>query len=195
MINRFFSLVVLVLLAVAPASAQVNFGIKGGVINTKMKFDAEQYTSKSKMGWFVGPVLRVKLPLVGADIAALFTQKKLDINDQTFTQKTLEIPINARLNLNFGSAAGIYFALGPQFGFNVGDSEFKWNERESYKRTFQLKKSSFSFNFGAGLMVARHVEVGIVYNIALGKTGELKDLNENDKPKSKSWLLSAAYVF
>jgi hypothetical protein len=189
-------LVVVALVAMAPASAQVDFGVKGGVINTKMNFDAENVTSKSKLGWFVGPTLRVGLPLpIGVDIAALFNQKKLNINDHNFTQNTLEVPINARLNFGAGSKAGVYFAVGPQFGFNIGDSEFKWDEKESYESTFQLKKSQFSINLGAGVMLAGHLEVGFVYNIALGKTGELKNLKEGDKPKSKTWEVSAAYYF
>ena len=108
--------------------------------------------------------------------------------------------MNARLKLGLGSTAGLYVAAGPQFAFNVGDDEFKW-KKDDIENTFQLKKSSFSINLGAGVYLSQHLEIGFAYNIALGSTADAswKKATDaalhDDDTKPKSWQISAAYYF
>jgi len=194
-------LVFLGCLCMTPTHAQVQFGVKGGLTSSKISLDLENFRSGNRMGWFLGPTLKIKTPVfIGADISALYDQRKIEINDQTFTQKTIEIPVNARLNFDLAEGTGFFFAIGPQFGFNVGKDEFKWTEKNSYESTFQLKKSNFSLNFGAGVMVADHLEVSVVYNVALGNTGELENTleamkQEKTDTKAKTLQISAALLF
>lgn len=193
------TLVAMTLLAAAPAYAQLglSFGVKGGLNNTSMKFDEEAIKSKNRFGWFIGPALKLNLPLaLGFDIAALYEQKRTEVNDETIKQSCLQVPLNVRLNLPLVAKTGVYLALGPQFGFNLGKDEFKWKDRESYENTFQLKKSMFSLNFGIGAYIAKHVELGFVYNIAMGKTGDLENYRyEKDDTKNRSWVVSACWYF
>ena len=203
--KKFFVLmVVMAVTAVMPASAQgVKIGVKGGLNNTEMKFDESVFDAENRFGWFAGPVVRIDLPItgLGVDIAGLYDQRETKVNDEKIQQKSILVPINARLNLGLGDAAGIYVAAGPQFGFNVGDDEFKWKDKDNYERTFQLKKSSFSVNLGAGLYLSDHFEVGFTYNIAMGKTADatfkdaIKTATTNDDTKAKAWTISACYYF
>ena len=91
-------------------------------------------------------------------------------------------------------------AAGPQFTFNVGDDEFKWTSG-GFENTFQLKKSSFSVNLGAGVYLSKHLEIGFAYNIALGSTADASwkaatdAVFKSDDTKPKSWQISAAYLF
>ena len=203
--KKFFVLmVVMAVTAVMPASAQgVKFGVKGGLNNTEMKFDESVFDAENRFGWFAGPVVKIDLPItgLGVDIAGLYDQWETKVNDEKIQQKSILVPINARLNLGLGDAAGIYVAAGPQFGFNIGDDEFKWKDKDNYERTFQLKKSSFSVNLGAGLYLSDHFEVGFTYNIAMGKTADatfkdaIKTATTNDDTKAKAWTISACYYF
>lgn len=203
--KKFFVLmVVMAVTAVMPASAQgVKIGVKGGLNNTQMKFDKSVFDAENRFGWFAGPVVKIDLPItgLGVDIAGLYDQRETKVNDEKIQQKSILVPINARLNLGLGDAAGIYVAAGPQFGFNVGDDEFKWKDKDNYERTFQLKKSSFSVNLGAGLYLSDHFEVGFTYNIAMGKTADatfkdaIKTATTNDDTKAKAWTISACYYF
>lgn len=203
--KKFFVLmVVMAVTAVMPASAQgVKFGVKGGLNNTEMKFDESVFDAENRFGWFAGPVVKIDLPItgLGVDIAGLYDQRETKVNDEKIQQKSILVPINARLNLGLGDAAGIYVAAGPQFGFNIGDDEFKWKDKDNYERTFQLKKSSFSVNLGAGLYLSDHFEVGFTYNIAMGKTADatfkdaIKTATTNDDTKAKAWTISACYYF
>ena len=191
-----FAMVVMAMMVAAPVKAQIHLGVRGGLNNTKLSVDMKDIKTDSRYGWFIGPTVKLDLPMIlGVDISALYNQRKFEVMDETFTQKTIEFPVNLRLLLKMVEGTGLFFTAGPQFGFNIGDDEFEWTHSSSYKNTFQLKKSLFSFNLGAGLMVADLLELAFVYNIGLGKTGELKNLTEKDKPTTKAWMLSAAVFF
>jgi len=201
--KRFFSLVVLFSAMTMAVQAQnVKFGVKGGLDIQNMKFDNSVFNTDNKLGWFVGPTLQVSLPIggLGVDIAGLYNQKKYEVNGESIKQQSILVPVNARLNLGIGSTAGLYVAAGPQFSFNIGDDKFEW-KKDNVENTFQLKKSAFSVNLGAGIYFSDHLEIGFAYNIALGSTadatwGKATDpaaLNDDTKPKS--WQISAAYYF
>jgi len=201
--KKFFSLVLLLSAMTMAVQAQnIKFGVKGGLDIQKMEFDNSVFNTDNKLGWFVGPTLQVSLPIggLGVEIAGLYNQKKYEVNDESIIQKSILVPVNARLNLGIGSTAGIYVAAGPQFSFNVGDDEFKW-EKANIENTFQLKKSAFSVNLGAGIYFTDHLEIGFAYNIALGSTadatwGKATDaVFHNDDTKPKTWYISAAYYF
>ena len=204
----FISLVVVAFAAVLPASAQgVQFGLKAGMNNTSMKFDASVFDSSNRFGWFFGPTVKIGLPMqgLGVDIAALYDQRETKLNGESIKQKSIIIPVNARFSFGMSETAGIYVAAGPQVGFNVGSENFNWRQSESIEETFQLKKSSFSINLGAGVYIMQHLELGLTYNIALGKTGDATWRNTFDTVTSKStysddtsanaWTLSASYYF
>ena len=119
-------------------------------------------------------------------------------------------------------------AAGPQVGFNIGDTDFNWQNAltegittitnqttgqtqtlDQLGSTFQLKKSSFGINVGAGVYLLKHFEVGFVYNIPLGNTADLDryktnaegvlsvladDISKMDV-KANTWQVSAAFYF
>jgi opacity protein-like surface antigen len=199
--KKFFSLVVLLSAMTMAVQAQnVKFGVKGGLDIQNMKFDNSVFSTDNKLGWFAGPSLQVSLPIggLGVEIAGLYNQKKYEVNGESITQKSILVPLNARLNLGIGSTAGLYVAAGPQFSFNLGDDEFKW-EKENVENTFQLKKSAFSVNLGAGIYFSRNLEIGFAYNIAVGSTADAswkKGIDAvSDDTKPTSWQISAAYYF
>ena len=202
--RKFFALLVLSLTMTMAAQAQtgVKFGVKGGLDIQNMKFDESVFNTDNKVGWFIGPTLQISLPVggLGIDIAGLYDQKTTDVNGESIKQKNILVPVNARLKLGLGSTAGLYVAAGPQFAFNVGDDEFKW-KKDDIENTFQLKKSSFSINLGAGVYLSQHLEIGFAYNIALGSTADASRKKatdaalHDDDTKPKSWQISAAYYF
>ena len=201
--KSFFSLVVLFSAMTMAVQAQnVKFGVKGGLDIQDMKFDNTVFNTDNKLGWFVGPTLQVSLPIggLGVDIAGLYNQKKYEVNGESIKQQSILVPVNARLNLGIGSTAGLYVAAGPQFSFNIGDDKFEW-KKDNVENTFQLKKSAFSVNLGAGIYFSDHLEIGFAYNIALGSTADATWGNAtdpaalNDDTKPKSWHISAAYYF
>jgi len=194
------TMVVMAMFAVMPANAQgIAFGVKGGVNITKMSIDNDAVECESGVGFFAGPTLKIDfLPFLGVQGSIFYEQANSKVSGEKIKRQSIIVPIDARVNLKFNEESGIYLATGPQFGFNVGEDEFTWNESSSYKNTFQMKKSMFNWNFGIGAMLTKKFEVGVVYSLGIAKTGELEaeidraKANNNElKPKSSTVQISA----
>ena len=203
--KKVIALVVLATAMTLTAQAQgIKFGVKGGLNITKVTFSKDIVSSDNKTGFFVGPSLKLSLPMgFGADIAALYDERSADItgvssnvgatsstaSTETIKQKSIQIPVNFRYNIGLGSTAAVYLALGPQFGFPVADKVYDTKVGE-----YRLKDANLSINFGAGLSLMNHLEIGLTYNLAVGKSGEFKNWNDVDT-HNNAWQISAAYYF
>lgn len=206
--KKVITLVVLIAAVSLTAQAQgLKFGVKGGLNISKMSFSKDVVSSDNKTGFFVGPSLKLSLPAgFSADIAALYDERSTDVSGskttavegdiitstsgtETIKQKSLQIPLNLRYNIGLSSMAGLYLAAGPQFGFPVADKVLKTEFGD-----YRLKDANMSINFGAGLYLMGHLEVGFTYNLAAGKSGEFKDWNDVDT-HNNAWQISAAYYF
>ena len=175
------------------ANAQVKFGLKGGLNVTSMSFSEDVFDASNKTGFFVGPMVKVTVPIVGLsfDAAALYDQKEAkvkangddyDLTGKNVKQQSINIPVNVRYGFGLSSLANAFVFAGPQWGINVGDKNFKWADKASYS----LKKSNFSVNVGAGVTLLSHLQISANYNIACGKTAEVNLLNGVDKAIDKS---------
>lgn len=201
------ALLAIELATTVPANAQVKFGLKGGLNVTDMHLSSEVFDKSNQAGWYIGPTVKFSLPVtgLGIDVAALYDYRSAKVTDASdeevkVKQQSINVPINLRYGIGLGSLASINFHAGPQFGFNVGDDEFKWTDTSSYK----LKKSNFSINVGLGVSVAKHFEVTGNYNIACGKTADVTFLNAaqqvantavKSKSRNNSWQIGVAYYF
>lgn len=201
------ALVALGLMAAMQSQAQIKFGLKGGLNITDMSMSKDVLDASNRTGFFIGPSVKFTLPIVGLgiDASALYDQReakvKFDAENTTGTnvttanvkQQAINIPVNLRYSIGLGDLAGIYFAAGPQFGFNIGDKKFDMTAAD-----YKLKSSNLSFNLGAGVTLIKHFEVGFNYNIACGKTGEatVKEIGKHiSNGRSNAWQISAAYYF
>jgi hypothetical protein len=183
----------------------LKFGVKGGLNISKMSFSKDVFDSDNKTGFYVGPTIKLSLPLgFGLDIAALYDQRSTDVKtdaktsgttvavyagDEKITQKSIQIPVNLRYNIGLAASAGIYLAAGPQFGFPVGDKVYNTKVGE-----YRLKDANLSINFGAGVYLLKHLEVGFTYNLAAGKSGEFKNWDDVDT-HNNAWQIGAAIYF
>ena len=192
------------------ANAQVKFGLKGGLNVTIMSFSEDVFDASNKTGFFVGPMVKVIVPIVGLsfDAAALYDQKEADVKyvgtngdfgQANVKQQSINIPVNVRYGFGLSSLANIFLFAGPQWGINVGDKNFTWNETSSYS----LKKSNFSVNVGAGVTLLNHLQISANYNIACGKSADASfskalDAVTNagkDKSRNNSWQIALGYWF
>lgn len=191
------TLMVIACLALAiPAQAQIKFGVKGGLNVSKMYISKDVVNSDNRAGFFIGPTAEFTLPLLGlgVDVSALYNQYGAKADNETATKKSIEIPINLRWTVGFSSLVGAYVAVGPQFGFNIGDRWFS-----SIDNVCEFKKNTTSFNVGAGLKLLGHLQVGANYNFALKDNGKIHDGDIEDLAtigfKQNTWQVSVAYLF
>ena len=183
-----------------PLHAQVSFGLKGGLNETKLSLnqsDLEESIS-NKSGFFIGPTVRFTLPMVSLsmDAAVLYDQREAEVKDtgEKLQQKSVQIPIHARYGFGLGAFASLYLYAGPQFGFNVGGDTEKQKVSD-----WSLKTANISGNAGLGLMFANHLQVSVNYNFALSKNAEYKviknGIENHVKVKNNAWQIALAYYF
>lgn len=188
------------------ASAQIKFGLKGGVNVTDMSLNSSVFDASNRTGFFVGPTIKVQLPLVGLgiDASALYDQREAKIKvgntttKETLRSQAINIPINLRYGWGLSSMANIFLFSGPQFGFNVGDKDQKITESS----TWSVKNSNFSLNFGAGVTLLSHLQLTANYNVVCGKTSDatitegLEQLtNKEVRSRANAWQIALAYYF
>lgn len=188
------------------ASAQIKFGLKGGVNVTDMSLNSSVFDASNRTGFFVGPTIKVQLPLVGLgiDASALYDQREAKIKvgntttKETLRSQAINIPINLRYGWGLSSMANIFLFAGPQFGFNIGDKDQKITESS----TWSVKNSNFSLNFGAGVTLLSHLQLTANYNVVCGKTSDAtitegleQFTNKEVRSRANAWQIALAYYF
>ena len=179
-------MVAVALLMAAPAQAQlIKFGVKGGLNMSKL--DMEGYKSDNTTGFFIGPMAEFTLPVIGlgVDGALMYSQR----GKGEYKEQGVEIPVNLKYTIGLGSMAGIYIAAGPDFFFNFKDIDVA---------NFEAKKTQVAVNLGAGVKLLKKLQIGITYQIPMGDSFEWKDVTDttmNFSAKTKTWQVSAAYIF
>lgn len=80
---------------------------------------------------------------------------------------------------------GVFVAAGPDFFFNFKDMN---------KEGIDKKSTQVGLNLGAGVKLIKHLQIGVNYQIPLGDSFDLKELKDAGV-KTKTWQISAAYIF
>lgn len=185
--KKSFAIIAMCMLVATTANAQLKWGLKGGLNITNIKFDESLIKPDNRVGFFVGPMAEFTVPIigVGADIALLYNQKSLKVEDngvdQSETLHYLDLPINLKWSFGVGSTLGVYIATGPQFSFYLGDKTIfddihSVNDAsttgQEMAKGMTMKSSVFSWNVGAGVKLLGHLQIGYNYNIGIGKTSD-----------------------
>lgn len=180
-----------------PASAELKFGVVGGLNLSKMSFsggDKGLLSSDNRCGWYIGPKAQFTLPLIGLglDASIQYSQRRLNSSEYEFsdsqTYKSIEVPINVRYTIGLSSLVSIYGATGPQFGFNCDKSLFR-------DMDISVKDANVTWNVGVGLTLLNHLQVGAGYNFGIGKWAESKDPDFDLSAKANTWQVQVAYLF
>lgn len=185
-----FVLAVCCLAMAMPAQAQlIKFGVKGGLNMSKL--DVKNVgTSDNTTGFFIGPMAEITIPVLGlgVDGALMYSQR----GEDDWKQQGIEIPVNLKYTIGLGSLLGVYVAAGPDFFFNFKDIDWE---------NVKTNKTQVGLNLGVGVKLIKHLQVGVNYQIPLGDSFSLKnatDANVDEiggNGKTKTWQISAAYIF
>lgn len=203
------ALLVLFALHFSPVSseAKVRFGVTGGFQLTDMSFSNDALSENNRIGWFVGPTVKFTLPVVGmgVDVAALFDQRDLKVDDTVFKQKSVVVQGDIRYGVGIGEVLGIFLKLGPRFSFNVGDDFAHWLTTKDEYRQWSLQETMLSINMGVGVTFAKHFEADLRYNIPISKTSDFTWSELGDelwdqtwhhaKSRTNAWSVSVSYFF
>lgn len=216
---RIIALIATLVVSVS-TSAQLHFGLKAGTGLTQVKLEKETLTdANNRLGWFAGIMVEYSMPIsgLGIDASVLYNNKEIELETERGkereTLKYVDVPINLKLTIGLGSTAGVFLTTGPQFSYNIGDDDLfsdlslptANSQIQNISRRFELKKSEFSWNVGAGVKLMKHIQIAYNYNMAIGSTADVNvDLSTitgiandaaNGKLKNNTHQVSVALVF
>ena len=192
------------------ANAQgVKFGVKGGLNVTDMHLSPELFSQSNRIGGFIGPTIKFTLPIIGfgVDASTLYDFREAKVVDpfnqeKTIKQQQISIPVNLSYTIGLGPRASAILFAGPQWSLNIGEKEFDWSKGSNYS----FKDSNFSINAGVGVTFMDHLQISANYNMAMGKTADVKInkavenaaeqlIGKKAKSFNNSWQISLAYYF
>lgn len=195
------------------SQAKVKLGVRGGYNITNMNFDKHVLETSNRAGFYLGPTLKIDLAL-GFDIeaSALYNKAsvKTDLYDLYDDDKPVElnresfaVPVNLRWGLGDESKLSAFIFAGPQFDFAFNEGT---GDKEAIERAvdnWHWNTSAVSLNVGVGLMLLKHIEMRVNYNIPCGETGHFKwkesdtydDAYNTYKAKAGIWQIGATLYF
>ena len=191
-------LIILMAFIAVPAKSQLKFGVKGGLNISSVHLNSDNLKADNVTGFQIGPMIETTIPLIGVglDAAILYSQKGMDVKSETGTStnvKTdyIDVPVNLKWKFGLPIIKG-YLAAGPYIGFRVGGDKF-WEIPGSVVGQVKAKNFSAGLNFGAGVELISHLQVGINYGLGLtdNYSAEKYDLNA----KNRGWSVTAAILF
>lgn len=180
----------------------IKFGLRGGLDLEKASFDKSTLSDANRLGFFIGPMVELKVPLLGfnVDAALLYhnSEVKAEVSEAGVSESTkstvhsLDVPITVKYVFGLGSQLSVFAGTGPQFSFYMGNKDILEN-------TYTLKSSDFSWNLTAGVRLLSHVQVAYNYNIGIGKTadaeGEAVKALLGKNLKHNTHQVSLSYIF
>ena len=167
-------LVILALVMTLSASAQdtklLNWGVEAGLNFNSLSFDKSVLNSSNRTGFFVGPKLKVNVPLLGfgADVAVLYSLNSARVERGSYSKAEnlsyLEIPLNLRYSFGL-KVLSVYVATGPQFNYCLSGMS---SISDLFAGTVNhMTRSSWGWNVGAGVELFNHLQVGVTYTIPI----------------------------
>ena len=210
--RKFFGiLIMLALFTAAPSAAQFKWGVKAGVNIAEKPTNLGELQSvvKGEAGWFIGPMAKATIPVVGIGIEAnvLYSQTNTQVGGTDINSQCIDLPIYLRYELSIPAINRFFepfIAVGPQWSWNVGDRKFNvdkdWIQGvvsgEDYNYT--LRGSNLSLNIGLGAVIIDHIQIHANYNMALGSTSDYRDAKSalsSIESKTNTWQVSVGYIF
>ena len=191
----------LLFLGIGQVSEQVRLGVKGGLNIASVHFSTDVLQSDNVTGFQIGPMIEGSLPLVGLgfDAAILYAQKGLETKTVSGEKTSLkndyiDVPVNLKWKLGL-PVMKVYLAAGPYVGFRVGGNKI-WELPGSMVDQVKTKSFSAGLNFGAGVELISHLQVGLNYGLGLTNNYSMESLSlTKSDGKNRGWSVTAAILF
>ncbi|MBD5182589.1 MAG: PorT family protein [Bacteroidales bacterium] len=191
--------------AAVPAAAQFHFGPRIGTEINRFTMSKEDFKTSNRAGFTAGLMAEFTVPLVGigCDLSAMYVHRvsegegafDLFKDAKSFKSKDyIEVPLNLKYKLNLpviGKVFCPYVFTGPSFAFLVS--------KKAIVDAYQNKAVDIAWNFGLGVQLFSHLQVGASYGLGLSNAIEkVPGVDTNLQPidgKNKYWTVTAAWLF
>ena len=187
--------IALLTITIFSAQADIKFGVKAGVNIANASFNKDVLALDNLTGFQAGLITEFTLPIVGLgfDASLLYSQQGFKIKelDKEGRLNTLELPVNFKFKASLLDVLGAYLATGPYASLSLSDG------LSELKDQIEAKSFGFGWNFGLGVEILSHLQVGVNYK--LGLTNDYKQIKQIDaddvKGSPRGWAITATYFF
>jgi len=182
MIKKIALFAVVALMAVS-ASAQLKFGVKGGVNLANLTGDVSD--TKMKIGFMVGGFANYAInDQLSVQPELMFSQAgcKYEVLDETYKMNLNYIVLPVMVKYSFGN---INVQAGPQFGYLLSAEDDGTDIKDG------MKSIDLGLNIGAGYQIMENLGVEARYNLGLTNIVD----EGNDEVKTNGIQVLVSYSF
>lgn len=216
--NRLKALVIalaVATMAALPAAAQFRIGPRVGVEVNAMRLNSSLFDNDNRAGFTGGVQCEFTIPVVnlGFDLSVMYVHRQnvsdikgvsssVDADDKALLEASnfrkrdyIEIPLNFKYKLGLplvGKIISPYVFTGPSFAFLAS--------KRDITAAYKNKAFDMAWNFGLGVQLFTHLQVGASYGVGITKTVEKLNIAgvSSGSPiegKNNYWTVTAAWLF
>lgn len=201
----------IVLAAAVPASAQFRIGPRLGTEVNSMRLNKSVFDNDNRAGFTGGVQMEFNVPVVnvGFDLSVMYVHR---VSQSTIGNTTgdaadnaalsssrlknrdyIEIPLNFKYKIGLpliGKVFTPYLFTGPSFAFLTS--------KTAITDVYKNKKFDLAWNFGVGVQLISHLQIGASYGLGMTKTVETLSGYTGAQPiegKNNYWTITAAWLF
>lgn len=191
------------LAVVIPAMAQFSIGPRVGLNVNSLHLNEKIFDADNRAGINAGLQAEFMIPMVGIgfDASVMYVHRVTQVADLDATNPTMtnascdyiEIPVNLKYKIGLPAVGKIitpYIFTGPSFAFRTSKS--------AIKEFYHAKKSDIAWNFGLGVQLFSHLQIGASYGLGITKAVEVvvpDHQNAQIDGKNRYWTVTAAWLF
>lgn len=199
--------------AALPAAAQFRIGPRVGVEVNSMRLNSSVFENDNRAGFTGGVMAEFTIPVVNLafDLSVMYVHRVSNstafntadvgveeealLNADGFKKRDyIEIPLNFKYKFGLpivGKVLSPYIFTGPSFGILAS--------KRAITNAYESKAFDVAWNFGVGLQLFTHLQVGASYGLGMTKTLEyVNPLGVTATPidgKNNCWTITAAWLF
>lgn len=185
-----------------PARADFKIGPRVGITVNSLKFSDDLWSSDNRAGFTGGLQLEFTVPVVGIgmDASVMYVRRDAKFFEEDtpgaqpvdLTKDWIEVPVNFKYKMGIigiGKIIKPYVFTGPSFAFLTSG--------RAISDAWRSKKFDVSWNFGFGVELFSHLQVGASYGLGMTKVAERIGVANGGGTtgRNKFWTVTAAWLF
>lgn len=193
-----FVAIAVVLLGTTATAGGFRWGIKAGMALNSIHFNDKAWndvkSTDNRAGFTGGLMCELTIPVInlGVDASLMYMHRSDKGENENMNRDYIELPINLKYKIGLpivGNIVTPYIFTGPSFAVLAGKTEIA--------EGLKSKRCDVAWNFGLGVELFKHLQVGASYGLGITKAMEVagKVEGKNIEGKNKYWIVTAAWLF
>ncbi|MCM1066138.1 MAG: PorT family protein [Muribaculaceae bacterium] len=202
---------VVVAISAVPASAKFRIGPRVGIDVNALRMNSSVFDKDNRAGFTGGIEAEYTIPVINlaVDLSVMYVhrvskatvkdgqdadQEELLTNSRFKNRDYIEIPLAIKYKIGLpviGKVFSPYVFTGPSFSVLAS--------KKSINEAYQNKAFDVAWNFGLGIQLFTHLQVGASYGIGMTNTVEKASGNKISgapiEGKNNYWTVTAAWLF